>query len=234
MSLRILMCRWLVVVTFLLLGIPGVSFYLPAAFSQTAHQIETQTIQQGLAHRQPGEADTTFLKRVLPVSFPALGDDLVAYAWRPSVFGKQLFFSVPGGADNEYGCDLFVLDPFKANTYAVQIIPLMSSMPDRNYLTSLFFADVDQNGQKELLALLECSYINTHIEVDGQRLYGRESHYRTVVFNYVGQNSSGYPQYKEDLTPRPYLDELATAAEVRENLPRRTAPQRKPAAKARK
>ncbi|WP_045689449.1 hypothetical protein [Hymenobacter sp. AT01-02] len=225
------MCRRLLLASFFLLGIPGSSFFLPAAFSQTAQQLEAQTIQQGIAHRQPGEADTTFLKRVLPVSFPASGD-LVAYAWRPSAFGKQLFF-VLGSGDNEYGNDLFILDPIEANTYAVQILPLEPFMGDKTYLASLFFADVDEDGQKELLTLLECS-LREEFKMDGQWRIGRKTHYQTMIFKYAGLSSTGRPQYEEDTTPRPYLDELATAAEVRENLPKRKAPQRKPAARASK
>lgn len=224
------MYRLLVVATLLLLGIPGFSFFLPAAFSQTAQQIETQTIQQGIAHRKPGEADTTFLKRVLPVSFPASGNNLVVYTWRPNAFENQLFFSVLGSGDNEYGCDLFVLDPIEANTYAVQILPL-ESMGDRTYPSAIFFNDVDEDGQKELLVLMECS-LREEFKMNGQWLTGRKTHYQTMIFKYAGLSSTGRPQYEEDATPRPYLDELATAAEVRENLPGRKPTQRKPAARA--
>ena len=223
------MCRWLVMAPFFLLGVPGGSF-LPAAFSQTAQQVEAQTIQQGIARRQPGEADTTFLKRVLPVSFLASGD-LVRYTWRPSAFGKQLFFSVQGGPDNEYGCDLFVVNPFEANTYAVQILTL-ESMGDTTSPNAIFFDDVDEDGQKELLVLLACSLRET-FKMDGKWRIGRKTHYQTMIFKNAGLSSSR-PQYEEDATPRPYLDELATAAEVRQNLPKRKSPQRKPAAGVRK
>ncbi|QIX59895.1 hypothetical protein HER32_01280 [Hymenobacter sp. BT18] len=219
----------LVLVVLLLLGLPWFPCFLPAAFSQTAQQIEAQTIQQGIALRQPEEADTIFLKRILPVSFPTSGD-LVVYPWRLNTYGKQLFFTVKGGADNEYGYDLFVLDPIQANTYAVQILSLGSSMGDMTYLTSLFFADVDEDGQKELLTLLECS-LREEFKVDGQWLIGRKTHYQTRIFKYMMPSSTGRPQYQEDTTPRPYLDELATAAEVRQNLPKRKSTQRKPDAK---
>lgn len=178
---------------------------------------ETQTRQSGIAQRQPGEADTTFLRRVLPVSFPA-SDDLLAYTWRPSSFGKQLFFTVSGPDGNEYGRELFVLDPFRANTYAVQVFNL-ESMGDATTVAALFFADVDQNGQRELLALLACNLREPAFKDKyGTQYYGRETSYETHVFRYSGLDSAGRPQYREDSTPRPYLHGLSTAAAVRQAL----------------
>ncbi|WP_324678656.1 hypothetical protein [Hymenobacter sp. GOD-10R] len=182
----------------------------------TAQYDETEVLHRGVAQRLPGESDTTFLKRVLPVSFPA-SSDLVTYAWRPSSFGKQLFFSVQGSGDNEYGRDLFVLDPYQANTYAVQVLTL-ESMGDATDLAALFFADVDHNGQKELLTLLECSLREPAFKKKGQQYYGRVAHYQTLVFQCIGLSSAGRPQYRLDATPRAYLDELPTAAAIRQAL----------------
>jgi TonB family protein len=172
-------------------------------------QDEARTMRRGLTYRCPKEADTTFLRRVLPSSFPQ-SVDLLAATWRPSEFGKQLFFSVPGSEDNDnrYGSELFMLDPFQGSTYLVQdfVIP---SLGDATSLTSLFFADVNQDGQKELLVLSECSL---------RKAAGRKTHYQTQVFQYLGLTSAGRPQYCEDPTKRPYLDGLDTAAKVRQAL----------------
>jgi hypothetical protein len=176
------------------------------------HEIEAdeaQTMRRGLAYRRPQEADTTFLRRVLPSSFPR-STDLLAAMWRPSKFGKQLFFSVSSPEENAYGTDLFILDPFEGDTYAVQLLTI-PSLGDATGLSSLFFADVNHDGQKELLALSECSLVE---------IGGRETHYQTQVFQYVGLTSTGRPQYCEDPTPRPYLAELSTAAAVRQALAR--------------
>lgn len=201
--------------------------------------IQSITMRRGTAKRQPGEADTTFLKRVLPFSYPSrvvpvhhhsTAESIVAYAWRPSAFGKQLFFSVRGTGDNEYGTDLFILDPFQADTYAVQVLKL-EFMGDLTNLASLFFADVDQDGQKELLALLVWDLSETVRLSDGKLHRGRFDHYDTVVFRYVNLGSTGRPQYRLDPKPRGYLDELPTAAAVRQALARhqRTLTQSQPA-----
>jgi hypothetical protein len=176
--------------------------------------------QLGVVQRRLGEADTTFLRRVVPTSFP-LASDLVAYAWRPSTFGKQLFFSVPGSEETTaYGRDLFVLDPFAPNTYAVQVLPL-ESMGDETALAALFFADVDHDGRKELLTLLSCELREPAFkDKHGQQSYGRFTHYQTLVFKTVEPDPTGRPRYQLDPTERPYLDELTSAAAVRQALVR--------------
>ncbi|PJJ60563.1 hypothetical protein [Hymenobacter chitinivorans] len=211
----------------LLLGLPGFCLSAPPAPAEVGAALisqgpdddqrrEDQTTKQGTAQRLPGEADTTFLRRVLPVSFPNSAD-LVAYQCRPSTFGQQLFFSVPGGEGNEYGRDLFVLDPYQADTYAVQVLTL-ESLGDETGLAALFFADVDQNGQKELLTLLECSLREPAFKKQGTQYYGRVTQYQTVVFQYAGLSEAGRPHYRLDPVPRPYLDNLPTVAAVRQAL----------------
>lgn len=201
----------------------------PPAPASTQEQREAQTQRQGLAERQPGEADSTFVRRVLPISY-AGSNDLLAATWRPSAFGKQLFLSKQGQDDNAYGTDLLMLDPFQPNTYAVQVFAI-PTQGDQTYLQAFFFADVDQDGQKELLAISECSLRGA--EVHGQ--YPRTSHYQTLVFQYAGRSSTGRPQYRDYPQSTPYLDELATAADVRQALAQhqqRHAVPRPPAAKA--
>ena len=193
----------------------------PPLPDSTARRLDAQTRKRGLAHRRPGEPADDFLTRVLPFSFPG-SEDLVTYSWHPGPFGPQLFFSVLGPDDNEYGSDLFVLDPFQADTYAVQVLEL-GSMGDLTNLAALFFFDVDQDGQKELLALSECSLREDFVADDGTRLIGRAPHYATTIFRYLGPDPAGRPRYDYDSTPRPYLDELPTAAEVREVLVRHQA-----------
>jgi hypothetical protein len=193
-----------------------------ALSDSSAQRQEAQTRARGVARRQPGEADTTFLRRILPISFAAT-QDLVAFSWRPSPHGKQLFFSVPGNEGNEYGRDLLVVDPYQAHTYAVQVLTL-ESLGDVTELGSLFFADVDQDGQKELLALLECSLREPAFkDKRGHQHYGRQTSYQTVVFRLLELSSAGRPQYALDPTPRPYLDELPTAAAVRQALAKHLA-----------
>ena len=181
-----------------------------------AQRREATTRWKQTARRLSGEADSTFVRRVLPLSCPEDAADLLAYAWRPTAFGKQLFFS-RRGAPNEYGTNLFVLDPYLPDTYAVQVLPV-DDMSDFTYLAALFFTDADHDGRKDLLALAECSLSEEHESDDGERLIGHWNHYRTDIWQYVGPDPAGRPRYQPDPTPRPYLDDLATAAEVRRTL----------------
>lgn len=226
----------------LLLGVPGRCSLLPTAAGQTlptpesaAQRREAQTLKLGLAQRQPGEADTTFLRRVLPVSFPQ-SNDLLAATWRPSAFSKQLFFSVLGTSDreHEYGTDLFMLDPFQADTYVVQVFTI-PSQGDLTVLEAFFFTDVDQDGRKELLAISECS-LRESFKDHGQVLYGRSPHYQTLIFQCTGLSNTGRPQYRDDPRDYSYLDELATVAAVRQALARHQrrskVPQRQATTKA--
>ncbi|MDJ0367974.1 energy transducer TonB [Hymenobacter sp. H14-R3] len=207
---------------------------LPAPLTELAlaqalvRRREAQTRQQGAARRLPGEADNTFVRRVLPIAY-AQADNLLAYAWRPSAFGKQLFFSVHGEEGNEYGTNLFVLDPYQENTYAVRVLPI-ASMGDITTLDALFFADANHDGRKDLLALSGCS-LKERIKQDGEWLYGRSTHYRTDTWQYLGLDKAGRPQYEQG-PERSDLDDLATAAEVRKALTQPARPRRPAPAKA--
>jgi hypothetical protein len=187
-----------------------------------AQRREATTRWQRIAQRQPNEADSTFVRRVLPLSYD---QKLVAYAWRPSLFGKQLFFSRRGGEDNEGGTDLFVLDPYQANTYAVQVLPI-DSMGDLTDLAALFFADANQDGRKDLLALSQCDLREQVRLSDGELQTGRIAHYQTLIWQYGSPDKTGRPHYEQD-AERPDLDDLPTAAAVRQALvrhPRHPAP----------
>ena len=188
--------------------------------ASSAQRREAGTRWQRTAHRLPGEADSTFVRRVLPLSYGAAGDQgVLAYAWRPNAFGKQLFFSRRGGADNDGGTDLYVLDPYQPDTYAVQVLPV-ESMGDLTNLAALFFADANQDGRKDLLTLAVCALSETRESDSGEMLPGHWNHYRTDVWQYTRPDATGRPQYRPDPTPRPYLDELETAAAVRQALAR--------------
>lgn len=213
----------------------GIALPSPPTGRALAQRLETQTREQGVAQRLPGEADTTFLRRVLPVSYPG-SNDLVAYAWRLSAFGKQLFFSTRGGEANDGGTDLFVLDSYQENTYAVQVLPIQS-MGDLTDLDALFFADANHDGRKDLLALASCSLKERikseriRIKEDGEWRNVHITHYRTDTWQCLGLDKTGRPQYEQS-PERPDLDDLATAAEVRKALALPPRPHRPAPAKA--
>ncbi|HEX8658580.1 MAG TPA: energy transducer TonB, partial [Hymenobacter sp.] len=151
-----------------------------------AQRREADTRGRQTAQRLPGEADSTFVRRVLPLSY---ADNLLAYAWRPGAYGKQLFFSQRGGEDNQGGTDLYVLDPYRPGTYAVQVLPI-ETMGDLTDLAAFFFADATRDGRPDLLALAECS-LREAFEVDGERMTGRANHYETRVWQYAGVDKAG-------------------------------------------
>jgi len=188
----------------------GVALPEPLPLS-SAPARDAQTRRQGMAQRRPGEADSTFVRRVLPVA-SAQASDLLAYPWRPSAFGKQLFFSVKG---EEGDVSLFVLDPYQENTYAVQVLPL-TSQGDITTLEALFFADANHDGRKELLALSSCS-LRERVKVDGQWMTAHHTHYVTDNWQYLAPTENGLPQYERG-PERPDLNELETAAAVRRAL----------------
>jgi TonB family protein len=57
----------------------GVALPPPLAALALAQARDAQTRQQGAARRRPGEADSTFVRRVLPVAYTQ-SKDLLAYA----------------------------------------------------------------------------------------------------------------------------------------------------------
>lgn len=235
--------RWLLLTLFVLLApaascwaqaVSGASTFAGATPEQrdsARYAAENEVLRQGIARRKPGEADTTFLKRLFPASFST--ETLVMYAWRPSPFGKQLFFSRRESDlynQEGEGTELFVLDPFQPNTYTVQKL-LLASIGDITNLSALFFADVDRDGQKELLALVyaEVQEVGTLEYGDGtkEQAYARMSHRHTYVFRFAGLSSAGRPRYRADTVSRPYLNELPTAVAVRQALARHQGAARK-------
>jgi hypothetical protein len=183
----------------------------PPQAQATAQARDVQTRQQGVAQRRPGEADSTFVQRVLPVAY-AQSRDLLAYAWRPSAFGKQLLLSVK---DEDGNVELLVLDPYQANTYAVQALPL-TSQGDITTLEAVFFADANRDGRKDLLVLSSCS-LKEKVKQDGQWLFFHNTHYLTDTWQYLRPDAAGRPRYEQG-SVCPDLNELKTAAAVRHAL----------------
>ena len=226
--------RWLLLAA-LLLGLvpPGL---VAAQASATADSTEARTLRHGLAERLPGESVTAFLGRVLPVSFTE-ADKPISYVWHPSDGGPQLFFSAPahGPWPAELELYLFVFDPISPTQYAVQSFGI--SQADYTTLNALFFADANHDGKKDLLALTQCD-LREYVKVDGQLMPGRFPHYQTTAIYYRGRDARGRPRYEQQY--REDLDELSTAAEVRQALaapPRRgsaSAAKRNPRAKTAK
>jgi hypothetical protein len=198
---------------------------LPPATYEAALRSEAALLKQGVVQRKPAEAEVAFVKRLFPASFEQ--DRLIPYRWRPSGYGPQLFFW-RGERDESHhlgeGTELFVLDPFQPNTYAVQVL-LLEPIGDITNLLAFFFADVEQDGQKELLALVyaevqEVGMLYSRPGDKGTPAYGRMTHWQTQVFRYAGLSHMGRPLYQRDRTRRPYLNELGSAAEVRRALAR--------------
>jgi hypothetical protein len=182
--------------------------------SSPADSTEARTLRKGVAQRRLAEPVDSFLVRVLPVSYTYFGQPLKAtpYTWRPSSFGKQLFFTAHDKAEY-YRLFLFIIDPFQPAIYAVERFELELPESDTPEELATFFADVNQDGQKELLVLVN-SRSREPIEKDTQ--YEHVSHYHTCIYGYRAA-AGDRPRY-EEYPSRPYLDDLATAAQVRQAL----------------
>lgn len=219
------------------LTIPG-----PGAAS-SAQRREATTRWLRTAVRRPGEADTTFVQRVLPLSYlPLENNDLQALAWRPSPYGRQLVFTTRrlqpcydgNGCRDWYGTDVFVLDPFRPHTYAVQVLHLANIGDLNGQMAAAFVADANADGHPDLLTLLTYSQ-----SVAGP---GHMNYYRIEVLRTAGLDGAGRPRYRLDETPYPYLEyrqdetpgpypeEDFTPATVRRALSRHWRKRRQPAA----
>jgi hypothetical protein len=185
----------------------------PGAAS-AAQRAEATTRWQRMAVRRPGEADTTFVRRVLPLSYSSTEyGDLQALAWRPGPYGRQLVFTQrvrdPAQATGSYGwydTDLFVLDPYAPRTYAVQQFHLgnMGDLPDQS--VTPFVADVNADGRPDLVALITYSQSEAWEADDGNTYNGHFNYYRVQVWRTAGLDKAGRPRYREDKTPYPYLE----------------------------
>jgi hypothetical protein len=201
----------------------------PAPTPEPDPAADQPTLRRGLARRRAGEPAAAFVQRVLPHAYASAQEreghkSFVRYAWRPTSFGPQLFLAVRGQeATNEGGTDLLVFDPIRPRTYTVQTLQL-ETMGDLTDLEALFFADIDHDGRQELLALVECS-LREVLSVDkhGNRHTGHVAHYQTYIFRYGGLGRTGRPRYRADTLSRPYLDDLPTAAAVRQALARQAS-----------
>ena len=169
-----------------------------------AQRREATTRWQRTAVRRPGEADTAFVRRVLPISyFSGDIDDLQALVWRPSRYGRQLVFTSSvidpvGPIRGWQTVDMFVLDPYQENTYAVQRMHFgnMGDVPGQS--AQPFLADVNGDGRPDLVVLLTYDQ-----SADGG---GHMSYYRVEVWHTAGLDKAGRPRYREDETPYPYLE----------------------------
>lgn len=164
-----------------------------------------------------GLPSNPFLQRVLPASFTDLNDaaQIIQYAWRPSTFGKQLFFSAHDPHEH-YRLYVFVLDPYQADTYAVKRFEVEREDSDLANVATLFFADANHDGRKELLVLVNSSVVTPTV-IDGMNWQAHTDHYHTRIYGYRPAAQGLLPHYQE----HPHLDELnelETAAEVRQIL----------------
>lgn len=177
-----------------------------------AQRREATTRWRRTAVRLPGEADSTFVRRVLPVSSWSYGgSDLQALAWRPSRYGRQLVFThsvlapVPFST-HWHTTDILILDPFRPRTYAVQQFHTVNWGDLSGQQVAPFLADVNDDGRPNLVALLTYSQSESWVADDGNRYNGHFDYYRVQVWRTAGLDKAGRPRYREDKTPYPYLE----------------------------
>lgn len=190
----------------------------PPNGSPSADSTEARTLRQGVAQRQPAESVEAFVQRVLPASFANPDDrpQVMQYAWRPSAFGPQLFVSALDPHE-PYRVYVFVLDPYQADAYAVERFEVEREDSDLANVAALFFADANHDGRKELLVLVNSSVVTPTV-IDGMMWWqAHTDHYHTRIYGFVLADQGQRPHYQE-YAHRDDLDELETAAEVRQVL----------------
>ncbi|MGI4866657.1 MAG: hypothetical protein ACRYFZ_22235 [Janthinobacterium lividum] len=201
----------------------GPGYYRPSVYytlevpapgaASAAQRREATTRYQRTAVRLPGETDSTFVRRVLPLSTDLLGeynDELHALAWRPSPYGRQLVFArraldptVANGSYGWYDTDLFVLDPYAPGTYAVQQFHLNNIGDLSDQSVTPFVADVNHDGHPDLVTLV--TYSQSVSGGEGMPP-GHYNYYRVQVWRTAGLDAAGRPRYRQDETPYPYLE----------------------------
>lgn len=161
-----------------------------------ADSTEARTVRQGVARRQPAESVEAFVQRVFPASFadPEAQPQIIPYAWRPSPFGRQLFFSAHDPHEY-YRLYVFVLDPYQADTYAVERFEVEDGDSDSAGLAALFFADANRDGRKELLLLVNSSVVTPTV-IDGVNWQAHTSRYHTGIYGYVPAAEGQRPHYR--------------------------------------
>jgi hypothetical protein len=177
-----------------------------------AQRRETTTRWQRTARRLPGEADTTFVRRVLPLSYSSTrAGGLQALNWRPGPYGPQLVFTQSvldpdGPLTGWHNTDLFVLDPFGPRTYAVQQFHLYDWGDVSGQSVAPFVADVNGDGSPDLVTLITYTRSEDWKADDGNTYSGHFDYYRVQVWRTAGLDKAGRPRYREDKTPYPYLE----------------------------
>jgi hypothetical protein len=111
---------------------------------------------------------------------------------------------------------VFVFDPYQADTYAVERFEVEHEASDLANVEAIFFADANHDGQKDLLVLVNSSIV-TPTMIDGMNWQAHTHYYHTRIYGYQLVDQGQRPHYQE-YRHRDDLDELETAAEVRQVL----------------
>ncbi|MBJ6142786.1 hypothetical protein [Hymenobacter sp. BT559] len=191
---------------------------LPPAPYETSLKREVALLKQGVVQRSPGEGEVAFLTRLFPAALePAR---LIRHPWRLGGYGPQLFFWREQRDESHClgeGTELFVLDSFQPLTYAVQVLQL-KPIGDITNLLAFFFADIEQDGQKELPALVyaevqENGMLYAKPGAKGIPVYSHVTHWQTQVFRYAGLS----PQAARatSVTERPDLTSMSWVLPLR-------------------
>jgi hypothetical protein len=105
------------------------------------------------------------------------------------------------------GTELFVLDPIQPDLYAVQVLWLEPIEGELTNMAAFIFADVDRDGQKELLVLVYAEVQEVVMLEVGpgkkEKAVGRFSHWETQVFRYAGLSHAGRPATNLTGSPGP-------------------------------
>ncbi len=179
--------------------------------------------------RYTKESSTEFVHRLYPDWKGAILDmhPVIEYSWGDPSQGKKILFFLPGEKGQKGMVQAIVLVP-ESNKYYRQVdIPkiLFSGTSPQEKILTVFFEDVDGNGDKELLFIKEGTVkdYKTIVADDGAAWENAPYHYKVYqTFIYRQRKKEGHYINAFEKMDWPYLmtrlEGLQTAGEVRKVL----------------
>lgn len=179
--------------------------------------------------RYPEESPTKFVHRLFPHWKGAILDmhPVIEYSWGDQSQGKKILFFLPAEKGQQGMVQAIVLVPGNNRHYRQVDITqvLFSGTAPHEKILTVFFEDIDGNGDKELLFIKEGTVkdYKTIVAEDGSVWENAPYHYKVYqTFIYRQQKKEG--QYLEAFEKMDWphlmtrLEGLQTAGEVRKVL----------------
>lgn len=188
-----------------------------------------QSASAQLLERYPQESPTDFVHRLYPDWKVAISDmhAIIEYNWGDQSRGKKILFFLPAEKGQHYMVQALVLIP-QGNQYYRQVDIsriLFSGTEPQEKVVTVFFEDIDGNGDKDLLFIKEGTVKDYKTIVADDGTIWENAPYRYKVYQtFIYRQLKKQEQYMEAFEKMdwPYLmirlEGLQTAGEVRQEL----------------